>query len=127
MKRTVGSLSLLAAALTSACAAPAPQPPAVGGQTDAHGCLPAAGQSWSHLKQQCVQTFAVADIRLQETRGSATFSVDVILSGDKQQAEVFALDLPRPTVLQAVKGGYASADGRIRLLNDNGQWRLRRP
>jgi len=81
-------LPLLAAALLAACATshkrqppanPAPPPPqmnldedpsaapaALGGDKDTHGCLPAAGQSWSKLRHTCIQPFDVADIRLQD-------------------------------------------------------------
>ena len=115
--------------MLAACAAPEKQAemqePAIGGERDAHGCLPAAGQSWSAVKQQCVQPFNVANIRLEEKQGSATFGIDVILSDDRQRAEIFSVSLPENTILQAVKGGYASTDGKIRLLHDeNGHWKL---
>lgn len=96
----------------------------IGGQRDAHGCLSAAGQTWSSLKQQCVQTFNVADIRFDQQKNATTYSVDVILSDDRQQAEVFAIDVPPNTILTAVKGGYVSADGNLRLLNTDRGWRL---
>ncbi|EFA28407.1 conserved hypothetical protein [Haemophilus influenzae HK1212] len=40
--------------------------PTVGGETDAHGCLPSAGQSYSYLKKACIQVFDVADIKLDD-------------------------------------------------------------
>ena len=84
--------------MLAACAAPEKQAemqePAIGGERDAHGCLPAAGQSWSAVKQQCVQPFNVANIRLEEKQGSATFGIDVILSDDRQRAEIFSVSLP---------------------------------
>lgn len=97
----------------------------IGGQRDTHGCLPAAGQTWSYLKQQCVQTFDVADIRFNQQKNGTTYRVDVILSDDRQQAELFAVDVAPNTILTAVKGGYVSADGRLRLLNTDRGWRLR--
>lgn len=96
----------------------------VGGQTDAHGCLVATGATWSVLKQQCVRVFEVADIRLQETIDSTTYGVYVILSEDKQKAEVFAVSLPQNPILTAVKGGFISDDNRVRLINQGRTWRL---
>lgn len=96
----------------------------IGGQADAHGCLASTGSTWSILKQQCVQSFNVADIRLSETINDTTYSIDVILSEDKQQAEIFAVSVPKNTILQAVKGGYISDDNKIRLMNTANGWKL---
>lgn len=103
-----------------------PTQPAIGGQQDEHGCLISTGSSWSYLKQQCVQTFNVADIRLDENINSTTYRIDVILSEDKQLAEVFSVGLPRPTILKAIKGGFISDDKKIRLINTTQGWQLRK-
>lgn len=71
-----------------------------------------------------MQGFEVADIRLSETIDGVAYGVWVILSDDRQQAEVFAVSLPDKTLLTAVKGGYISDDGKIRLLNTAQGWRL---
>lgn len=97
---------------------------AIGGQTDAHGCLSSTGAMWSVLKQQCVRAFETADISLVEKIDQTTYGVYVILSEDKQKAEVFARSLPRNTILTAVKGGFVSDDGRVRLINQGKTWRL---
>lgn len=96
----------------------------VGGQTDRHGCLVATGTTWSRLKNQCVQVWNEADIRLQETIDGTTYGVYVILSEDKQKAEVFAVSLPQNPILTAVKGGFISDDNRVRLINQGRTWRL---
>lgn len=114
---------IILASLLMACQTPSPTT-AIGGQTDQHGCLPSTGATWSHLKQACVQTFNVADIRLSETIDGTTYGVDVILSDDRSQAEVFAVSLPDNTILTAVKGGYVSDDGKIRLMKTTRGWRL---
>jgi hypothetical protein len=56
------------AIILTACSNAQPQAemPTVGGETDAHGCLPSAGQSYSYLKKACVQVFDVADIKLDD-------------------------------------------------------------
>ncbi|OAU95764.1 hypothetical protein AO385_0920 [Moraxella catarrhalis] len=43
--------------------------------------------------------------------------VYVLLSDDRQFAEVFIGNSPQSIVLEAVKGGYLSADGKTRLIN----------
>ena len=47
-----------------------------------------------------------------------------ILSEDKQQVEVFASDLPENTVLDVVKGGYISKDGKVRLMKTKTSWKI---
>ena len=96
---------------------------AVGGETDAHGCLPSAGQSYSYLKKACVQVFDVADIKLDDP-ANKTLAVYGILSEDKQQVEVFASDLPENTILDVVKGGYISKDGKVRLMKTKTSWKI---
>ncbi|MDO5638291.1 MAG: hypothetical protein Q4G28_00280 [Neisseria sp.] len=121
MNKTLASL--LAATALTACAAP--ESPILGGDRDAHGCIGSAGYSWSALKQECVQPWEVADLKLDDPAND-TLAVYVILSADKAQAEIFAVDVPDNTLLEAVKGGYASKDGNIRLLNSASGWQLHR-
>ena len=113
--------------ILSACSNAQPQAemPTVGGQTDAHGCLPSAGQPYSYLKKACVQVFDVADIKLDDP-ANKTLAVYGILSEDKQQAEVFASDLPENTILEVVKGGYVSKDGKVRLMKTKNSWKIRK-
>ena len=140
-------LPLLTAALLAACttshkrqppANPAPPPPqmnldedpsaapaALGGDKDTHGCLPAAGQSWSKLRHACIQPFDVADIRLQAP-ANATLALYIILAADKSQAELFGANHAESLILDSVKGGYASADGKTRLLNTQNGWSIRK-
>lgn len=115
--------SLSALMLTTSLAACSSQEPAIGGQTDAHGCLPSTGASYSFLKQQCVQWFNVADIKLTDPDND-TLAVYVILSDDKTQAEVSAAGLPENTILESVKGGYVSKDGKVRLMKVGKTWKI---
>ena len=143
------ALSLLAiTCLLAACgggnknspADPAPVPPKadaaaaqqaverpVGGEKDAHGCLPSAGQTWSAIRSECVQVFDITDIRLIDPAND-TLAVYVILSQDKKKAEVFAADLPEGLILNAGKGGYKSKDGKVRLIKGKGKgnWKIRK-
>ncbi len=114
---------VLLAATLAACSAPQPAEPVLGGDRDAHGCIASAGQSWSALKQQCIQPFDNPDIKFADPDND-TLAVYVLLSDDKSRAEVFASGVPENTILESVKGGYASRDGKIRLLHEEGGWRL---
>ena len=94
------------------------------GKSDAHGCFQNLGESYSYLKKACVQVFDVADIKLDDP-ANKTQAVYGILSEDKQQVEVFASDLPENTILEVVKGGYVSKDGKVRLMKTKKSWKIR--
>ena len=115
------------AMILTACSNSQPQAemPTVGGETDAHGCLPSAGQSYSYLKKACVQVFDVADIKLDDPANKTQAGYG-ILSEDKQLVEVFASDLPENTILDLVKGGYISKDGKVSLMKTKTSWKIRK-
>lgn len=98
------------------CKVPMVQGPMVGGGTDEHGCLVAAGQSFSKIKNSCVHVFDVADVRLDDP-DNATLAIYGIFSADKSRVEIFWASLPQSEILSKVKGGcYVSKDGKISLL-----------
>ena len=98
------------------CKVPAVQGPMLGGGTDEHGCLVAAGQSFSKIKNGCVQVFDVADVRLDDP-DNAALAIYGIFSVDKSRVEIFWASLPQSEILSKVKGGYyVSKDGKISLL-----------
>lgn len=106
------------------CTSPSPMP-LVGADRDEKGCIPSAGYTWSELKQQCVQPFSIADIRLTDPE-NPTLAVYVILAEEQGKAEVFSANLPQNLILDAVKGGYAAKDKSLYLLNINNQWEIRK-
>lgn len=67
----------------------------IGGDRDAHGCLSAAGQTWSQLRNDCVQIFAIGtrldpkDIPL----GEAVISAFALLKDDNSSVELFLPDV----------------------------------
>ena len=93
------------------------------GKSDTHGCFQNLGESYSYLKKACVQVFDVADIKLDDP-ANKTQAVYGILSEDKQKVEVFASDLPENTILDVVKGGYISKDGKVRLMKTKTSWKI---
>ncbi len=63
----------------------------IGGEKDEHGCLTSAGETWSQLKQNCIQIFKVGQ-RLNpiETKdGEAVISAFILFNDDKSEAELF--------------------------------------
>ena len=108
------------------CKVPAVQGPMVGGGTDEHGCLVAAGQSFSKIKNSCVQVFDVADVRLHDP-DNATLAIYGIFSADKSKVEIFWASLPQSEILSKVKGSYyVSKDGKISLLKSGNSYKIRR-
>ncbi len=88
----------------SACNKPAPTPTnentatneqkAIGGDKDDHGCLTSAGQTWSELKQNCIQVFNEG-FRLNPVnppKGAAVISAFVLMSDDQKKLELFLPD-----------------------------------
>ena len=65
--------------------------PRVGGDTDEHGCLMAAGETWSEIKQGCVQVFEIGQRLnpIEVTNGDAIISAFVVFNDDKSKLELF--------------------------------------
>lgn len=63
----------------------------IGGERDKHGCLPAAGQTWSKLKKKCIQVFNEGQrLNPVETKeGEAVFSAFILFNNDQTKAELF--------------------------------------
>ncbi|MBX3252656.1 MAG: hypothetical protein KF862_00840 [Chitinophagaceae bacterium] len=79
--------------------------PTVGGEKDEHGCLAAAGESWSEIKQGCVQ---ISDIGqrlnpVEVAKGDATISAFVLFNDDKSKLELF-LSNEKETIILDKKG-----------------------
>ena len=107
------------------CRVPAAQGPMIGGGTDERGCLVAAGQSFSKIKNGCVQVFDVADVRLHDP-DNATLAIYGIFSADKSKVEIFWSSLPESVILRAKGGGYVSKDGKISLLKSGKGYKIHR-
>lgn len=63
----------------------------IGGDKDAHGCLIAAGETWSQLKQDCIRVFEDAlrlnPIEIEEDE--AIISAFVLVNEEATKAELF--------------------------------------
>ena len=63
----------------------------VGSQKDSHGCNASAGQTWSELKQDCIQVFNTG-FRLnpvEHKNNDVVISAFVIVGDDQSKAELF--------------------------------------
>ncbi|MFB2537779.1 MULTISPECIES: hypothetical protein [unclassified Acinetobacter] len=123
VKKAVLLAILTSAALVGCQALPKNNSAMADAQKDIHDCVSNHGETWSVVKNQCVQLSRVADIRVQKPN-DASSTVYAILSDDKQQAEIFGANLPEGTMFDAVKGGYMSKDGQLRLMNTPSGWKL---
>ncbi len=74
---------------------------AIGGAKDEHGCLSSAGETWSELKQTCLQIFNVG-IRLnpiEVKENEAVISAFVLFSEDNNKAELFLSSENQPNII----------------------------
>ncbi|UZT99150.1 hypothetical protein ODZ84_06155 [Chryseobacterium fluminis] len=73
---------------------PADERKAVGSDKDDHGCMASAGQTWSELKQNCIQVFNEG-FRLNPVNAqnnAAVISAFVLMGDDQKKAELFLPD-----------------------------------
>jgi len=125
MKRlTLLAIALLlgACSLTSS-STKEPAPPLVGGDRDAHGCIPSAGYTWCEPKQKCLRTWEEA------CYASAFESIAWELAlrhGDTQDKISLTMDQQTETHARAsVRFGAKGTPGGIVLAaQKNGIWRI---
>jgi hypothetical protein len=72
----------------------------VGGQTDKHGCLVAAGYTWSNVNKTCLRLFekgiALNPGATITTKGAVTY---LLFNENKTQAEIFVPGIPGSVIL----------------------------
>ena len=94
----------------------------IGGSQDEHGCLIAAGYTWSSLQGTCVRLFETA-IRLDTViNGDETLSAFIILSEDKKSAELFLPNEKGSIILEQNKNNkneWLSEHQKLVYHNDN--------
>ncbi len=63
----------------------------IGGEKDKHGCLTAAGETWSELQQGCIQVFEVGQRLnpIEVAEGEAVISAFVLFNDDRSKLELF--------------------------------------
>lgn len=125
MKRlTLLALALLLTACSlSSSTTKEPTPPVVGGDRDAHGCIPSAGYTWCEPKQKCLRVWEEACF------SSAFEAIAWELAQRHGDAEKnIALTMEKQTDAHArgsVRFGPPGTPGGIVLAaNKNGIWRI---
>lgn len=106
MKKTL-LLSAVSLLLVS-CNSQFPKRNALGGAKDKHGCLASAGQTWSELRQTCLQIFNEG-IRLnpiQLNKKEAVVSAFVLFDDKKDKVEVFLPSETPNLILTKTKGHW---------------------
>lgn len=70
---------------------PKENPELIGGQKDEHGCLVSAGETWSQMKQECIQIFNVGQRLnpLDIKSGDAVFSAFILFNENQSELELF--------------------------------------
>lgn len=95
----------------------------IGGAVDDHGCLSAAGESWSQLYERCLQIFNEG-VRLNPTKvqeGEACIRAFVLYSPDSTQLELFLpqgevqaiLPQTQPKVYELGEYVYNAQEGKL--------------
>lgn len=88
----------------------------IGGQKDKHGCLVAAGYTWSNLRKDCIRVFEDG-IRLDNVKDkNATSSAFIIFTSNQQEgdAELFLPDAKTGSViLKKVEGEWRNKGFRL--------------
>lgn len=91
--------------------------PIIGGNKDEHGCLIAAGYSWSILKQDCIRQFDLKT-RLKDLQNS-NFAGYLLFSEDNKQVEVFGIEF-KPSIVLDIDSSdtYLSKDKKYKMAKD---------
>lgn len=105
----------------------------VGGEKDDHGCLVAAGETWSELKQMCLRLFEQGE-RLNPitTEGSAVISAFVVVDKEQSKFELFLPNSEHTSVILVKKGedryenGIYAYDAKKGILYINGEQKFTR-
>lgn len=109
---------LFSTIILGACSTPISTDPStmksIGGDKDNHGCLVGAGQSWSKVRQNCIQIFKEG-IRLnpieEPSKGEAVFSAFIVFSKDNQKVELYVPNEEDSFILNSVGEGIYKDSG----------------
>lgn len=84
----------------------------VGGEKDEHGCLVAAGETWSDIKQSCIQVFSTGQrLNPVDVSGSeAVISAFVLFNEDKSELELFLPNGSKTVILNKGEEGVYQND-----------------
>ncbi|WP_199157690.1 hypothetical protein [Pedobacter nototheniae] len=84
------------------------KPAKIGGAKDEHGCLIAAGYTWSVLKNDCIRTFEQIKLLPVENKESYTLAAYFLFNSDQTKAELFLPKEKQSIILErtGTEGNY---------------------
>lgn len=98
--------------------------PPIGGAKDEHGCLVAAGYTWSKTKEECFRPWE-GTITMNVTDTSTNFETAafVLIDSAKQRAELFIKEEDESVLLDSV-APHLYANKHYKLIEENYCWSL---
>ncbi len=98
--------------------------PPIGGTKDKHGCLIAAGYTWSKVKEECIRPWE-GTITMNVTDTSTNFETAafVLMDSIKQKAELFIKEEDESILLDSV-APHLYANKHYKLIEENHCWSL---
>ena len=102
--------AILLLSIGSLMACNSPKPAIVGNDSDNHGCKGSAGQTWSVLKNDCIQVFNEGT-RLNPINakdGEAIISAFILFNDNQSKAELFIGNQPNVILNKNREGNFAS-------------------
>ena len=96
-------------------------PQLIGGNKDEHGCLTAAGYTWSELRRDCIRIFEDG-VRVDDPSLQPSLASYAVFAADSSRVEVFRPSPFRNEILDR-KGGVWQ--GKTCKLYDENRWELR--
>src|SRR5574344_1503555 len=97
-------LVLTAVSLLASCAS-SNKAKKVGGQKDRHGCLVAAGYTWSELRKDCIRLWEEGPRLANVLDENATTCAYAVFNGDSSKVEIFLPSVTSHPILEKVGEG----------------------
>ena len=94
----------------------------VGGHKDAHGCLVAAGYTWSTMLKDCIRPWESGTRVLNAQDSAATTAAFAVFSPDRRQVELFLPSISTHPLLDQQGTGWRS--GPFSLTEQDGKLSL---
>lgn len=111
--------SWIALGLSACRSSSAPQ--LIGGMLDAHGCLTAAGYTWSEMRKDCIRIFEEG-VEVEDDALRPYESSYAVFAPDSSQAEIFRPSPYHNEVL--TRNGAEWRGANCRLLRRGQRWQL---
>ncbi|MCH4156367.1 MAG: hypothetical protein LKF31_08695 [Muribaculaceae bacterium] len=120
-KISLMALALLFAVCIAGCKTHKPE--MVGGTKDAHGCLGAAGYTWSVVLNSCIRTFEDG-VKVEDAKCNPTLASRAVFSTDSAKVEMFLPYQDAQPIL--LHDGKKWTDGTLTLEKVGEKWVLKR-